>query len=841
MKVPEHSARHGRVSPVTSRRPRILHLAAALFIASAVLFSTPLSGVLHSAAGAATSVSGTTIESGSSSDPSDCPGGVSQCETFQIPCGTSTCPTIVAGPTLNVGNGEYVYLSMSNFPVGDDVRVALCPITDPPQIVPTGNPSCSYGIDSEQVSLTPIKVPVTADGTLGASFPTQVDPSGEDNPPIAADDLVSTAPGQGLKSFYCDDGPDYCGLEVEEFPSLKPGNTETTSNTAIIPLSFAAQSNGCPSSDPLIDTSSAYSLEHFIPAAVDSTCRGDSGVADLNTATENGEVIDSFTQGGSNIIFSDDPQDPAQIAALSGLHYRYVPIAVSATVVAFLGGDYLAPELGSEQFPISSYKLTPNMVAGLITSDYSQGYGSDLMMPPLVCKDIAGCGKTTTAANFDTFDYLNPVPANVNGPLDYGMFFSSSNSGASYQVSNWACDAPNVPFTVTIPLLEDGKGVPTQVQVTDDHTAQKTMIVAPEAGIAWPPPNDPTAPWPYTACKPYDTLPVLAASSGQYSFASSPALQAKALRGFAYGGSGQPAFLSGGQTLLGFGAMDWSEASYYGLNSASLQNASGNFVTPSESSIDAALSDATTSSDGVIQYNYDASNPDAYPMPLVTYAIVSTATQPAATQQAEGDLLTNLVCYSNAGGSKATPLPTGYVPLPQNLYQQARTEISQMFPYSEKSCNGPTPALPTNTKPGAGKSHTNGSGSGTGGSGSGSDTGGSTGSGSSTGSAPSSPSSSSRLGVGATVASAGGIGNAKSSAKTKSSSVTRGSKGNTPAPAKGPGKGFEPVILAVAEGAERWIVAGLGAAALLGLIIGPLVVLAPRARRKLLRRAPTET
>src|ERR1700722_11513350 len=100
--------------------------AVALFIASAVLFSTPALDGLHSVATADTPAAA-------------CPGGVSQCVTVQIPCTPpATCPTIVAGPTTNVGNGQYVYLSMSNFPSTDEVRVALCPITNPPIIYPTG-------------------------------------------------------------------------------------------------------------------------------------------------------------------------------------------------------------------------------------------------------------------------------------------------------------------------------------------------------------------------------------------------------------------------------------------------------------------------------------------------------------------------------------------------------------------------------------------------------------------------------------------------------------------------------------------------------------------------------
>ena len=272
--------------------------------------------------------------------------------------------------------------------------------------------------------------------------------------------------------------------------------------------------------------------------------------------------------------------------------------------MGFLGGDYERDPLQAA-YPIASYDLTPNMVSGLITSDYSQGYGSDVLVPPLQCKMLAGCGTTTSADNYDSFDYLNPVTTPVNGPIEYGMFFSSTPSGASYQVTNWMCSAPNIPFTVTVAEKQGKNSVNVPVQVTDQNTATKTIASPPVSGVAWPPLDNPNAPWPFSGCHPYETIPVLSASSGQYSFAETPALQAKALRGFAYGGGGSPATLSGGQTLLGFGAMDWSEATYFGLHSANLQNAAGSFVGPSAQSIDAALADATTASNGVLQYNYE--------------------------------------------------------------------------------------------------------------------------------------------------------------------------------------------------------------------------------------------
>ena len=67
----------------------------------------------------------------------------------------------------------------------------------------------------------------------------------------------------------------------------------------------------------------------------------------------------------------------------------------------------------------------------------------------------------------------------------------------------------------------------------------------------------------------------------------------------------------------------------------------------------------------------------AYPLPMVTYALVSTSAQPSAAQATQlQDLLTNLVTYSHSGGTTSDPLPAGYVPLTSGLYSQAMADIS---------------------------------------------------------------------------------------------------------------------------------------------------------------------
>jgi len=604
-----------------------------------------------------------------------CPEGVAQCVTFTPPGCTGTCLTVTAGPTVDIGAGQAIYISATNATVdpknGATVQFAYCPL--PSSGVEPPDPDCAAA-SLNGVPLNPVQVPDSPTGTVLFSFPSALDPAEQGNSPIPSSPLIAGPPSS---SFFCDNDPaNQCAIVVTDEGSgvgIDSQNQQLTStNTVVVPLSFAPASNGCPAGDPEVFTDSAFSLEHFIPAAVDSTCAGSDGVAAVNTATETDQVIEDFAAGGTPIAFTDDPEDPAQVAALAKVPHAFIPVAVSATVMAFLGGD--ADPAGRVAGPLSTYDLTPNMVAGLISTSYLYTLGSDTMIPPLKCNEIKGCS-SSNEPTYDAFDYLNPAPTGLVPPGDLGTFFSSVSSGSSYQVTDWMCAAPNVPYTVTLPLTSHG-GKPTPVSVADVHTATATLTTPPGAGSQyWPPQGDPTATWPYPTCSAYPALPALSAAGADYGFAQTPALQAKNIRSYAYNGVGAPQ-LNGSVSLAGFGAMDWSEASYFGLFSASLQNAAGNFLAPTQSAIDDALNDATVGSDGVLKYDYDdTGDAAAYAMPLVTYAVVPTTAQPADQAAAAKALLTNLVTYSHGGGS--IPLPPGYVPLPDDLDSAAMADISK--------------------------------------------------------------------------------------------------------------------------------------------------------------------
>ncbi len=475
-------------------------------------------------------------------------------------------------------------------------------------------------------------------------------------------------------------------------------------------------------------------LPTSLPSVDDATCQS-SGQTHC--------PITDVINGNSPATFTDDPNDPTTLAELqqAGGKFAYIPIAVSSTEIAF-EGQAGRTGVGSITYPLSSYNLTPAQTAGIMTQLWTSPVAGFELPQDDLCSQLTGTaqcnetqkldainptvytvngqyanvlvngvsGGTPTPMSFNFIEYdgtganayqntsikdatknyagdtgfalLNPWPGN-SGPTpttenNLESMFPSTGSGASYETTGWVCDAPDAQFTVNLPFggtallsdLQSGKQILADaeddpIEMTDNEGVWTQAPIVTQQIQADP-----------NGCQALSSLPTnLALTTGgtgtvpSYSPSSQPLIAAHTIQGV----------MSKGTLGFAFSAMDSSEADFFGLLPANLQNASGAFVPPSAASITAALSAATPAPNGTLIPSFTTTNAAAYPMPMVTYALISTSPQPS-TDQADQltEMLTNLVNYSKTGGAGSSePLPPGYVPLPSDLAQQALTEISK--------------------------------------------------------------------------------------------------------------------------------------------------------------------
>jgi hypothetical protein len=419
-----------------------------------------------------------------------------------------------------------------------------------------------------------------------------------------------------------------------------------------------------------------------------------------------------------------------------------------------------------------------------------------------------------TAKNFagDTaYALLNPWPLKLPGvsasvnESNLAAMWPSTGSGATFESTAWMCAAPSSPYPVTFPfgtqatvhdpmsgqqILADAERGP--LPVTQGSSGPVVSSVVDQFELAKP--NKCAA----ISSLPTDFAPTAATVAGQYAPSSSPITAAHAIQSAVTSAVGSGRFA--------FSAMDSSEADFFGLLPAELQNASGNFVAPTPSAVTAALNDATANSDGTVSPNFNnGGDSAAYPMPMVTYALVSTNPQPSEDQATQlKDMLTNFVNYSHSGGAgTGEPLPAGYVALPDNLYQQALSDIST-------DVVGPS---------GGGSGGGSGSTAGNSGSSSGGTSGGSN--------APG--------GSGASGANGGsGASPASRAASGRSGTVGAGANGaSSTGASSGNGNPLHSVghLLSVAIGDNRFFVPALLLLALLCLLLGPLLYAYPSLRK----------
>jgi hypothetical protein len=476
-------------------------------------------------------------------------------------------------------------------------------------------------------------------------------------------------------------------------------------------------------------------LPTSMPSVDDSTCQS-SGVTHCPiTEVINGSSPATFTDD------PNDPTTLAELQQAGG-KFAYIPIAVSSTEITF-AGQTGRTGVGAITYPLSSYNLTPAQTAGIMTQLWTSPIASLHLPQDDLCSQLSGpaqctetpqifpitptvytvdgqyanvavngvSGGTPTPMPFNFLEYegtgSNPyfgtstksAEKNYAGDTGYALLnqwpfnsgptpttenvlesmFPSTASGASYETTGWICAAPDAPYNVNLPfggtalltdlqsgpqILADAEQDPIEMTQQTDGSWTENPTVAQQIQ------SDPKG------CEALSSLPTNFASTtpaggavSPYSPSSQPLIAAHTIQGV----------ISKGALGFAFSAMDSSEADFFGLLPASLQNAGGVFVPPSSASVTAALSAATAAPNGTLIPNFTNTNPAAYPMPMVTYALISTSPQ-ASTDQADQltELLTNLVNYSHTGGAGSSePLPPGYVPLPDNLAQQALTEISK--------------------------------------------------------------------------------------------------------------------------------------------------------------------
>lgn len=147
----------------------------------------------------------------------------------------------------------------------------------------------------------------------------------------------------------------------------------------------------------------------------------------------------------------------------------------------------------------------------------------------------------------------------------------------------------------------------------------------------------------------------------------------------------------GQRSLLGL--TDSASSSRYRQVTIALKNAAGKYVAPTAESMAAAVSAMPPDPRGVLVPNITATNPDAYPLTIVTYAATVPGKLTAEQRADYSKLLTYVATDGQVQGTAAGQLPEGYVPLTATLRAQTVQAAAKIQNYVAPT---PTPT-PTPT------------------------------------------------------------------------------------------------------------------------------------------------
>lgn len=507
----------------------------------------------------------------------------------------------------------------------------------------------------------------------------------------------------------------FLGFASPNFDAIFGHSPCSWPDRVVVPLSFGPTPTNCPQAGPEFYSEGSPMLERAMNQWIPGWCTGPSPLS-LSYAfrTTEEQARSNFLEPAGfgtapiDVALTTLPPDAAATGA-SSRKFTYAPVAVSAVTIGFYIDDPQTHTL------ITHLVLDARLVAKLLTESYSLSYGCTTPpisppWPPLnnpsnTC-DPAVVKNPSTIFDDPEFLALNthcqPLlePANytctqADFPVDgiatttLGQFVPTvlaGNSDMTYELTRWV--ASNTDALGFI----DGKVDPNDMHVNGNYLSQVyplSQFATLDNGTTFPYSNvNPSCSVTFTCVQGSWNATMQGAwnpVSGLDNVASDlAAYQPTAENPFMECPSTEPNCQSvneltlskASQQALGnramFSVVDEGDAAVFQFPAASLVNAAGDAVAPTTASMQAAVRDMDTNPDGITQFsNESTTDPAAYPVTLVDYAMVPTCRLSSARASAIAQFLTNAATTGQVPGLTPGKLAPGYAPL--DAKQRAQT------------------------------------------------------------------------------------------------------------------------------------------------------------------------
>ncbi|MFJ1835561.1 hypothetical protein ACIOJ9_17045 [Streptomyces sp. NPDC088175] len=427
----------------------------------------------------------------------------------------------------------------------------------------------------------------------------------------------------------------------------------------VVPLHFQPVGNTCPADRAERRVTGSELVTEAISSWQSTLCAGaGSAKFAFSQSGEEGarDILSRPTPGSPHLGFTVDPLlPPEEEDDGSAVH---APVAVSGLVVGFF-----VEMPGSGQ--LASMRLTPRLLAKMLTSSYQKDVVSRAKEPPEHIK-----GNPLSLFHDEEFKQLNPafkdwVP--YLAPSSIMVQLESSDTTemlwkwlrSDKEAREFLAGTPDPWGTKVNPYFQE-LHLDTDTSMNDFPKADPTRITVTvgEESLEY----GTTEIAPYVQDMHEGALRTRRGNNGATTTASA-------------GGNGAPAKLVNTPPLAGqrmvLAIVDAASAARYGLQTAALRNADGHFVAPTPAALLAGVAAMKDSAvPGVLAPNPGGARGGAYPLASVVYAGAYTGT-PAAERKDFAGLIRYAAGAGQTPGAAAGQLPPGYAPLPAALRTRA--------------------------------------------------------------------------------------------------------------------------------------------------------------------------
>jgi len=416
----------------------------------------------------------------------------------------------------------------------------------------------------------------------------------------------------------------------------------------VVPLKFAPAPTGCPQRDTAFSISGSPMMEAAMQQWLTKLCAGANGMTiAYDSTTGEPTAVQFASEGLANVAFTTRPAS-ADGVSTGSKKFVYAPIAISGASIAYWIDDNTTGQ------PLTGLKLNQRLMAKLLTTSYN---------PDIACTSPSdkNCDPGVDHNPFSIFKdkefkSLNPdIVKNI-------QFFTSQ----PYVVPSVPYGLSDLTWTATnwIAQNKDASSF-----LNGNYDPWGMHVNTYYSGVQYPTdefaPQDPTAPWadeflPASPLSQVVTYQALSEDAGSYTQTQQPG------GGIVLGKD--PPEPVGDRALLAL--LDQGDAALNNFPVAALANAAGDYVTPTNASMAAAVKNMISDGDGTLQVNLANTDPAAYPLTMVVYAMVPINGLSHAKAE---DIARFLRFAAGAGqdpGDLPGQLPSGYLPLTSSLRSQ---------------------------------------------------------------------------------------------------------------------------------------------------------------------------